>query len=449
VVVPGPAARTLVTGPRELVRRVGRARRVGTAFGRIYLGIKGHQLLDRHLRPTDMDLRWHRLHREHARILHRSALELRGLVLKGCQFLSARADVLPPEYVETLSKLQDRVPPTPADRAVGLVERELGRPLREVFAHFDRRPVASASLAQVHRAVLRDGREVAVKVQHPGIEALVRADLASLRLLFGTVERIEGSLALTPLLDEIAEAVPTELDFRAEARHAERLRALFAGRREVVIPEIVHELSTRRVLVLEFLEGIKITDLPGLEAAGVDPGRVAQLLAEVFAEQILRFGFFHADPHPGNLIVLPDGPRLGLLDFGLAKELPPHFREDLVAFVLSLLRGDSREMAAALVRLGFETRDGRPDSLDEVARLVLALAVRARDRAHLDPDLVEEARREIGEALRRNPVVRIPGHLVLVGRVMGLLSGVSRSLGSRVDLARTLLPYVAPAPPTR
>ena len=436
-----------MTGPRELVRRVGRARRVGVAFGRIYLGIKGHQLLDRHLRPADMDLRWHRLHREHARLLRRSALELRGLVLKGCQFLSARADVLPPEYVETLSTLQDRVPPTPAERAVRLVEAELGRPLGEVFTRFHRRPLASASLAQVHRAVLRDGREVAVKVQHPGIEELVRADLASLRVLFGAVERIEGSLALTPLFDEIAEAIPTELDFRAEARHAERLRELFAGRADVVIPEIVHELSTRRVLVLEYLPGIKITDLPALEAAGVDPARVARLLAEVFAEQILRFGFFHADPHPGNLLVLPDGPRLALVDFGLAKELPPGFRDDLAAFVFALLRGDSGAMAAALVRLGFETRDGGPDSLDEVARRVLALAVRARDRAHLDPDFVDAARREIAEVLRRNPVVRIPGHLVLVGRVLGLLSGVSRSLGSRVDLVRTLLPYAAPPPP--
>jgi ubiquinone biosynthesis protein len=193
---------------------------------------------------------------------------------------------------------------------------------------------------------------------------------------------------------------------------------------------------------MEFVEGIKITDLEGLRAAGVDPARVARLLVEAYLEQVLVAGFFHADPHPGNLFVQPDGPKLVLLDFGLTKRLPDHFRERLVELALALLREDAAALARAFLALGFETRDGRADSLAEIARVFLEGAKEMRERPGSRADTVERLRRELPERIRANPIVRVPSHVVLLGRVLGLLSGVGRSLGAELDLVEILVPYV-------
>jgi len=440
----------------SLPRRVERARRIGSTFGRVYLGIKANQLLERRLPRATMRRRWSAHHRSSARAIHRTALDLRGLILKGCQFLGSRADVLPREYVEVLSRLQDRVPARAFAVVRETVERELGRPLEDVFARFGRRPIASASLAQVHDAELHDGRRVAVKVQYPEIEALMKSDLANLRSLFRAVGVLERDFDLMPLVEELATYMPLELDFVNEAHNAETISAHFADRADVGVPGIVWEHTTRRVLTMEFVDGIKITDGRALDAAGVDRTAVARLLIECFCEQILVHGFFHADPHPGNLCVqaTPDGPRLVLLDFGLAKDLPPRFREGVLAFVGALFAEDPKAAAAALIDLGFETRSGDPGSLEALARVLLEEGKALQRSAFLDKRRLAAAGGEIQDIVRRNPIIRIPSHLVLVGRVLGLLSGVGRSLGAELNLLEILLPYAvapaaAPAPSTR
>jgi predicted unusual protein kinase regulating ubiquinone biosynthesis (AarF/ABC1/UbiB family) len=422
--------------------RLYRARRIGTTFGRIYLGIKANQFLGKRLRPPDMGERWSRFNRSSAQSIYEAAVDLRGLILKGCQFLGSRADVLPPEYVQVLSRLQDRVPPRSFDVVKRVVEGELSCELESVFSSFSRRPIASASLAQVHDARLHDGRRVAVKVQYPEIETLVRSDLANLRLLFRAVGIVERDLDLMPLIDELGAHVPLELDFENEGRNAEAAARLFAGRSDIRVPAIHWEWTRRRLLVMEFMEGIKITDVTGLRAAGVDPGQVMQLLVEAYCEQVFVAGFFHADPHPGNLLVDPTGPGLVLLDFGLAKQLPDGFREELVAFTVALLREDPAEMARSFLALGFETRDGSSESLVELAGVMLDGARELRSTPFVDRDTVERLREEIPDLVRQNPIVRIPSHVVLLGRVIGLLSGTGRSLESPVDLVRTLVPYV-------
>jgi predicted unusual protein kinase regulating ubiquinone biosynthesis (AarF/ABC1/UbiB family) len=375
------------------------------------------------------------------------------MILKGCQFLGARADILPPEYVQVLARLQDRVPPKPFQVVRRSVEREYGRPLEDVFTEFAPRPLASASLAQVHEARLKNGRRVAVKVQYPEIESLMRSDLSNLRALFRAVGWLERELDLMPLIDELATHVPKELDFQNEARNAERMADMLSHRDDVVVPEIVWEHTTRRVLCMEFLEGIKITDVDALRAAGVDPDQVVRILVETWCEQILVHGLFHADPHPGNLLVQPSGPRLCLLDWGLSKELPPNFRLGILAFSAALIRGDTEAMVEALLDLGFETRDGSSQGLVAVARFALDFAQRVRERSWAESRAFSRWNDELGAEIRRNPIVVIPSHVVLLGRVLGLLSGVSRSLGSKVDLLPVVLPYVfggggsAPTPP--
>lgn len=421
--------------------RLYRARRIGMTFGRVYLGIKANQFIARRLSPPDMRERWSRFNRHSAESIYETAIELRGLILKGCQFLGSRADVLPREYVEVLSRLQDRVPPKAFSVVKETVERELGKPLAAVFRRFSERPIASASLAQVHEGELHDGRRVAVKVQYPEIDALVRSDLANLRVLFRAVGVFERDFDLMPLLDELGTYLPRELDFVNEGRNCEKVAGFFVGRDDVVVPKIYWEWTTSRVLVMEFMPGIKITDVEALRAAGVDVDRVTQILVEAFCRQILTHGFFHADPHPGNLLVQPDGPRLVLLDFGLSKDLPPRFREGIVALALAMIADDADKLGQALVDLGFETKNGDPSALVEVARFFLDIAKRFRERPYADPRLLEGLNDEIPEMIRANPIVRVPSHVVLIGRVLGLLSGLGRSLGSRVDLLRTLLPY--------
>jgi ubiquinone biosynthesis protein len=445
VVVPVEAAGAVVKPERALraSERLYRAQRIGTTFGRTYLGIRTHRFIANRLRPPDMAERWSKLHLASATSIYETAVELRGLILKACQFLGTRADVLPPEYVRVLSRLHDRVPPRPFEVVAGVIEAELGRPLRELFASFERAPVAAASLAQVHRATRRDGREVAVKVQYPEIGALVRSDLASLRFLFRTVTYLEREFDLMPLIEELQSAVPRELDFENEGRNAERIAAFFEGRPEIHVPRIHWDLSSRRVLVMDYEPGIKVSDAAALRGAGVDVDRVAEILVSAYCEQILARGFFHADPHPGNLLVQPlaSGPRLVFLDFGLAKELPEGFRAGVLEFAAALLRGDPEAMAAAMARLGFETRHGDAAGLLDIARFVLDAAQSVRAQAHVDRELAEQLRAELPRRIRENPLVRVPSHLVLVGRVVGLLSGLTRSLETRADLVRAILPY--------
>ena len=429
----------------SLSQRMYRARRIGVTFGRTYLGIKTHQFIERTLSPSDMPARWSRLRRDSADSIYDTAVELRGLILKACQFLGARADVLPPEYVKRLSLLQDRVPPEPFSVVRSCVEQELGAPLESVFTSFSRRPVASASLAQVHEATLASGERVAVKVQYPNIGRLVRSDLANLRVLFRAVDWLESDFDLMPLVHELGRTVPQELDFLHEGRAAETIAGFFATRGDVYVPRIHWEYSSKKLLVMEFIDGIKISDREALEQAGVDTTAVMRTLIEAYCEQLLVHGFFHADPHPGNLLVQPGeagGPaRLVFLDFGLSKQLPSGFRDGIVSLAGALLGGDAKTMGLALVELGFETRDGGPDSLQEIARVVLEVASRLRHQSFVDPAVMDEAREEIPRLIRENPIIRVPSHVVLIGRVVGLLSGLGRTLDAKLDMLTTILPY--------
>jgi predicted unusual protein kinase regulating ubiquinone biosynthesis (AarF/ABC1/UbiB family) len=405
----------------------------------IYAGYKSIQLWSRMVGDARKEARYRRQDGRAARLLYRSAVRLQGMLIKACQFIATRADVLPDVWVSTLSSLHDRVPPRPFEVIRDRVERELGCPLGAVFAEFDPEPLASASLAQVHAARLIDGRRCAVKVQYPGIEGIVRADLRNLAFILRVLARLEREFDFRVLMREAFKYMPMELDFEHEADNCETIARNLAARADVVVPRVYREFSTRRVLVMELVDGIKITDIAALERAGIDKHAVAQKLMEVFCEQVLRDGFFHADPHPGNVMVQP-GPRLVLLDFGLAKDFPPRFRDGIVRLTFSILVADNAGIAQAFEQLGFRTRDGSPETLITLANLLLGNTVR-RGRAYADKKLIEEFSEELPRALRVNPIVEVPADVLLVTRVMGLLSGLGKTLDSRVDLFATIMPY--------
>lgn len=356
-------------------------------------------------------------------------------MIKVGQTIGARADLFPPEYVTTLATLEDRVPSRPFRVIRAQLERELGRPVHEVFAELDERPLAAASLAQVHRGRLHDGREVAVKVLYPGIEEEVRRDLGLVRWMLPMIVRTQRGLELESVVDEIARSVPAELDLVGEGRNAERVAAALRHRGDAVIPAIVWEWTTRRVLVMDYIDGIKITDVAALRTAGIDTNAVAEILVDAYCEQILGAGFFQADPHPGNLLVLP-GPRLAILDFGLCKALADPARIALAELIQAVVCEDEPGTLAALRTLGFRAAGDAREPMLAIAQLFLGTT--SSERGYADVRLVVEADRRLQAATAAHPLT-IPGEVTLVARVMGTLSGIGRQLESRVNVPLSML----------
>jgi predicted unusual protein kinase regulating ubiquinone biosynthesis (AarF/ABC1/UbiB family) len=419
-----------------------RALRLATVLSlaaRIYLPYKAIQLWSRLISDRHKAERYRRQDLRAARALYRTSIRLEGLLIKASQFIATRADILPVEWVETLAALHDRVPPQPFGVIRAAIERELRHPLAALFVEFNPTPLAAASLAQVHEARTIDGRRCAVKVQYPNIEGIIRADLRNLMLTLRILARLEPDFDFQVIAGEILKYIPMELDFLNEARNAETISANFAQRPDVVIPRVYHDLTTRRVLTMELVEGVKVTDLEALARAGIDKREVAQKLLEIFTEMILRDGFFHADPHPGNILIQP-GPRVVLLDFGLAKDFPPAFRDAMVRLTFAILTTNRDAILAAFRDLGFRTRDSSPETLLLLADLFLGNSVR-RNRAYADRDLIEEFSDQLPKTIRANPIVEVPADVLLVNRVMGLLSGLGKTLDSQVDLFATLMPY--------
>ena len=386
-------------------------------------------------------------HASAATAIVRRAVRQQGLVIKTCQFLGSRADILMEQYVRTFSMLHDSVPPRPWDEMRAVIESELGGTVDSLFAQFDRRPVAAASLAQVYRARTHDGHDVAVKVQYPGIDRIVRWDLQTIRFLANVWAKLESSIDFRPIAQEMERNAPEEVDFVHEGHAAEEIAARLAHRDDVTVPGIYWQLSTRRVLTMDYLDGIRITDVEALRAAGIDPPRVADTLIDLYNLMILRHGVFHADPHPGNLLVLPgDPPRIGLIDFGLTKRLTDEFRELVIVLTTAIIARRPTEITEAMEDMGFRTRDRDEETYMALGEAFLGDVLRS-GQAYADQALFAEVNLRLGRILRANPVIDVPGDVILIARVMGLLSGIGRTLDSETDLLEAIEPYLEPQPP--
>ena len=388
-----------------------------------------------------------RFHEFAAEAMVRRAILQQGLIIKTCQFLGSRADILMEEYVRTLSLLHDAVPPRPWEGMRATIEEELGGSIEHLYAEFDPQPVAAASLAQVYRARTHDGVDVAVKVQYPEIGRIVQWDLRTIRLLANIWARIETVIDFRPVVAEMERTAPEEIDFIHEGRAAEEIGALLADRNDVTVPRIYWDLSSKRVLTMDYLDGIRITDTEALEAAGIDLPAVADTLTDLYNNMILRFGMFHADPHPGNLFVLPgDPPRIGLVDFGLTKRLTNEFREMVIVLTSAIIAQQPHEVTEAMEGMGFRTRV-RDDETYYVLGEAFLGDVLHSGKAYADQELLADINVRVGRVLRSNPLVEVPGEVILIARVMGLLSGIGRTLGSTTDLLEAILPYLEDAPP--
>ncbi len=369
------------------------------------------------------------------------ALEMGGVLIKIGQFLSSRVDLLPPEYIEELALLQDEVPGVPFEDIKVEVERELNGPLATHFASFEEVPVAAASLGQVHRASLHSGAVVAVKVQRPNIDQIIEVDLRTVRTIVDWLDRfraIRRRADLPAIMREFEDTLRLELDYQRECHHAERLSVLFANEPTIAIPRIYWSHSRGTVVTMQFMTGVKVTDFVGLEQAGISRPAVAELLIRAYLMQILQFGFFHADPHPGNIFVRP-GPVVVLLDFGMVGDISPKMRENIRQVFVGIVRRDFNGVIAALGRLGFFTRQADLRALKRalIWTVDTFYEMSFGELQAIDPIQVLSQLQDVLYA----EAFQIPANFAFLGRALGTLSGLATALDPSFQFVTVAEPF--------
>ena len=374
----------------------------------------------------------------------RMALERLGpIFVKFGQVLSTRRDLLPPDIADELAKLQDRVPPFPGVEAMAIVERELRRPVAEVFSAFEVEPVASASIAQVHFATLQDGREAAVKVLRPGMLRAIDGDLALLHRLAAWIERssVDGKrLRPREVVAEFDTYLHDELDLVREAANATQLRRNMAGTGLVEMPEMYWDWCTPSVMVMQRMHGIPISQVERLREAGVDIKRLSRDGVTLFFTQVFRHGFFHADMHPGNILVSVDPATFGRyigLDFGIVGTLTDNDRDYLAQNFLAFFRRDYKRVAELHVESGWVPEATRIDALESAIRTVCEPLF---DRPLKDISLGQVLLRLFQTSRRFN--VEIQPQLVLLQKTLLNVEGLGRQLDPELDLWSTAKPFL-------
>ncbi len=362
--------------------------------------------------------------------LRRLLEEAGGVYVKVGQIAATRADLLPPEMCAELASLQNRVPAEPRHRIEPVLEAELGRPVAEVFAEFEWEPLAAASIGQTHRATLHSGEKVVVKVQRPDIERSMERDLAALAQVAGVAERrtpLGRNIRSGEILAQFAENLLQELDFVGEAKSMTEMAVVLDAASGVRVPRAHMELCTRRILVQERFEGVTVADID--DHGGSEPARraLADTLLRSALDQILRVGFFHADPHPGNVFILEDG-ALGLIDFGAVGRLDPIQREAVVDLMAGLVRGDIGLIRDAIERVADMDEDVPPELLERAIARVLAETLRPGGQT--DPKALQQLVLMLAQF-----GIRLPGDLVLLSRALVTLDGTLGAMSPGLTIA--------------
>lgn len=434
--------------------RGGRAAGIGWLLAQIAASYRLHAIESAFLPEASARERLEALHARNAARFVDASMRHGGAFLKVGQLLSSRLDLLPSIWSRELARLQDGVPPAAWSDVVETLETEFRAPLEDVFAAFDREAVAAASIAQVHRATTRDGRDVAVKVQRPGIEQMLSLDLDLLATFIASMRSALPTLDYDTIVAEVRASIGAETEFANEADVQQRLADFFAAHPRIVVPRPLRELCGARVITSTFMEGRRITLAldewsalrdAGDAEAGASLDETLGLVLEAYTRQVLEAGVFQADPHPGNLLVAADG-TLVLLDFGCARELSPATRRLYAQLLIAFFGGDAARVATLLAELGFRTQSGRPDTLLHFAEAMLGAlreaALQGGGVPWLDSDELATQARALLEATRDDPVVRIPEEFAMLARVFGSLGGLFQHYRPRLDWSRNMQPVL-------
>ncbi len=410
--------------------------------------------------------RWHsdawvedklrKVHLKNACRIERTIIELQGLFIKVGQLISIMTNFLPEEFRRELEGLQDSVPPRPYKDIEERLREEYGTGPEEVFAQFDQRPLASASIGQVHLARLKDNTKVAVKVQYPDIEEIVRRDLNTLRRIFHIIEWFVPYQGLDELYREIRAIVMEELDYKAEASNVSRISANFDGRTDVAFPTVVEELSTSRVLVTHFETGFKITDKLAAKQLDIDRTQLARQVVEIYCQQIFTDGIYHADPHPGNLLVRANEsgpPTITFLDFGAVAEIPATVRAGIVELIQGALTRDTRRIVQAMKTMGFVARGANEQMFEQVIEY---FHERFQENISLDSLNLKDIKfdpqkglesvadlRKMDISLRElSENFHVPKEIIILERTLLLLMGLCTELDPTLNPMTVIRPYL-------
>ncbi|HIK13835.1 MAG TPA: AarF/ABC1/UbiB kinase family protein [Leptolyngbyaceae cyanobacterium M33_DOE_097] len=367
-------------------------------------------------------------------------LDLGPTFIKIGQALSTRADLLPIEYVRALGQLQDRVPAFPTEQAIAIIESELGAPLNKLYADFDWVPLAAASLGQVHKARLHTGEEVVIKVQRPGLDRLFDLDFKALHRLVKVSNRLfpwARRYNLEAIYQEFSEILYKEIDYIQEAMNADRFRYNFRQQPRIIAPQVYPKYTTRRILTMEYVPGIKIDDRQSLEACGIDVKEVNTLGVCSYLKQLLQDGFFQADPHPGNMAVTQDG-NLVFYDFGMMAEVPPINREQMVQTFFAVLKKDTDQVINTLTHMGLIEPVSDMTSVRRVTRFILEKFT----EKPIELQEFNQVRSEIYTLFEQQPF-RLPAKMTFILKALTTLDGVARSLDPHYSLIACAKPYIS------
>lgn len=377
--------------------------------------------------------------RRRAKWLVKKLLVLGPTFIKIGQALSTRPDLIPLEYVQELGELQDRVPPGDSAIALAIIEAELGQPIESLFLEFNPTALASASLGQVHLALLPTGEEVVVKVQRPGLEKMFDLDFLVLRRLVKFGNRFlpwTRKYELEAIYVEFFDLLYKEIDYIIEGKNADRFRQNFKGYSKVKVPRIYWEYTTKKVLTLEYLPGIKVNDKETIQASGLNPNRIISLGICCYLKQLLEDGFFQSDPHPGNMAVSPEG-SLIFYDFGTMAEIKSLNKDQMVKTFFAVLKKDSDQVIEGLMVMGLITPVG---DMTPVKRLINFLLEKFRDKP-VDINAFDEISSELYVMFEQQPF-RLPAQMTFVLKSLTTLDGIARALNPDYNLLAASQPFV-------
>lgn len=381
-------------------------------------------------KPVMETTRWERV--------RMAAEELGPTFIKLAQILSNRPDIIPEELVKEFEKLQDRVPPFPFAKAKAIIEKETGKRLEDIFEEFNEVPMASASIGQVHRAKLRTGEDVVVKVQRPDVKDIIEQDLSIIKEGVRRMDRYlkkQGVLNAEEVVTVFERAISKELDYRNEARNIERFRTTYRHRTDFYVPKPYREYSTDRVLIMEFIKGCKITDVKQLREWGISPARIVEKGMDIYLSQIFEYGFFHGDPHPGNVLVNEEG-RIILLDFGMVGQLMKKDKYAFAGIFIAMSKHDAREMAAQMKKLAVE------DNITDMRQFVYDLNDMIEDYAYLE--VGESSIQDVIERLQKimyTYKITVPGGVFIIFRAFAILEGIGKKMHPNFKTYEFIRPY--------